>query len=244
MAGSYTVLRWRSFDYSVLLQRLLLTSLSTLVVLSIARWLVNPSHSVWLVYRQVQLLWIVLLTFWAFLVRVCLRRGFLAPDSPRMLLLAQPQELSKVLIAWRRVPQRQQLHPINVSELAHLLDHSDESILVARTKSVSHDPSFRPLLALLETCDPRQVRVLSVLSLFELQQERLPPVLIADAAPAYDDLPWVAPFSVQAQLKRMADLVVAALLLLSTAPSCCLLLSIWFEDRGPVLRSTAQWLVR
>ena len=50
------------------------------------------------------------------------------------------------------------------------------------------------------------MRVISVLSLFEQQQERLPPVLMADTVLAFDDLPWAAAFSVQAQLKRMADL--------------------------------------
>ena len=62
--------------------------------------------------------------------------------------------------------------------------------------------------------DPRHVRALSVLSLFEQQQERLPPVLVDDTVLSYDDLPWAATFSVQVQLKRLADLMVSALLLL------------------------------
>ena len=36
---------------------------------------------------------------------------------------------------------------------------------------------------------------------------------MADTLLPYDDLPWAATFSVQAQLKRMADLLLAALLL-------------------------------
>ena len=95
--------------------------------------------------------------------------------------------------------------------------------------------------------DPRQLRVISVLSLFEQQQERLPPALMADTVLAYDDLPWAATLSVQAQLKRMADLLVAALLLLLTAPFVLLaMLLIWLEDRGPLLYAQRRsgWLGR
>ena len=53
--------------------------------------------------------------------------------------------------------------------------------------------------------DPRLVRSVSVLSLFEQQQERLPPALMGDTPFTYDDLPWAATFSVQAQLKRMVN---------------------------------------
>ena len=104
-----------------------------------------------------------------------------------------------------------------------------------------------PLLADVEKCDPRQVRALSVLSLFEQQQERLPPVLMANTDLCYDDLPWASAFSVQAQLKRMADLLVAALLLILTAPFALVAaLLIWLEDRGPVLyaQERSGWLGR
>ena len=57
---------------------------------------------------------------------------------------------------------------------------------------------------------------------------------MADTVLTFDDLPWAAAFSVQAQLKRMADLLVAAVLLLLTAPFVLLaVLLIWLEDRGP-----------
>ena len=245
--GSYTVLRWRRLALPVLLQRLLITAAVTVMVVAIARWLINPSEAVWLVYRRVQLLWIGALTLWALAVRVGLRRGLLLPEAPRMLLLAQPQELDTVLGAWRRVPQRQRLRPVEAQALAQQLDQAEEPILVALSQAVRQDPALRPLRASLEMRDPRQVRALSVLSLFEQQQERLPPVLMADTVLAYDDLPWAATFSVQAQLKRMADLLVAAMLLLLSAPFVLLAaLLIWLEDRGPVVyvQQRSGWLGR
>ena len=100
------------------------------------------------------------------------------------------------------------------------------------------------MLARLEICDPQHVRALSVLSLLEQQQERLP-VLLANSVLAFDNLPWSATFSVQAQLKRMADLLLATVLLL-TAPFVFLAaLFIWL-DQGPVLyaQQRSGWLGR
>ena len=63
--GSYTVLRWRRLTLPVLLQRLLITAAVTFMAVAMARWLINPSDAVWVVYRRVQLLWIGALSFWA-----------------------------------------------------------------------------------------------------------------------------------------------------------------------------------
>ena len=245
--GSFTVLRWRRLTLLVLLQRLLITAVVTFIVVATARWLINPSDTVWLVHRRVQLVWIVALTLWALVVRVGLRRGLFLPEPPKMLLLSQPQELESVLCEWRRVPQRQRLRPVEVADLEQQLDKAEEPIVLALSHAVLQDPALRPFLTRLEMGDPRQVRALSVLSLFEQQQERLPPVLMAETVLSYDDLPWAATFSVQAQLKRMADLFVAAVLLLLTAPFVLLAaLLIWLEDRGPVLyaQQRSGWLGR
>jgi lipopolysaccharide/colanic/teichoic acid biosynthesis glycosyltransferase len=131
--------------------------------------------------------------------------------------------------------------------LQRRLDQSDQPLLVAVTDEVRRDPMQHVLLESLDMRDPRLVRSVSVLSLFEQQQERLPPALMGDTTFTYDDLPWAATFSVQAQLKRMADLLVAALLLLITAPFMAVAaLLIWLEDRGPVFyaQQRSGWLGR
>lgn len=245
--GSYTVLRWRRLTFVVLLQRLVITAAVTLMVVAIFRWLINPDDSVWLVYRRVQLIWMVALTGWALLVRLALRRGLLIPDSPRLLLLAQQHEIHTVLTAWQRIPHRQRLFPVDAFRLEGRLEQPEQPLLVSVTSEMRRDSSRRSLLERLEMCDPRVVRSVSVLSLFEQQQERLPPVLMGDVSFSYDDLPWTATFSVQAQLKRMADLVVAVVLLLLTAPLIALsAMLIWLEDRGPIFFSQQRsgWLGR
>ena len=216
--GSYTVLRWRRLTLSVLLQRLAITAAVTVIVVALTRWLINPDDSVWLIYRRVQLVWMVALTGWALLVRLALRRGLLASDPPRLLLLAKPSDTQAVLQAWQRVSHRHRLSPVDALRLQKRLNQPEKPLLVAVSSGVLRDPNHKTLLEKLEMCDPRIVRSVSVLSLFEQQQERLPPALMGDISFTYDELPWAATFSVQAQLKRMADLLVAFVLLLLTAP--------------------------
>ena len=245
--GSYTVLRWRRLTLPVLLQRLVITGLVSVVLVAIARWLINPADSVWLVYRRVQLVWMLALTGWALLVRLALRRGLLLSHGPRLLLLAQQSEIPAVLTAWRRVSHRERLYPVDALRLQRRLDQPEQPLLVAVSAEVRRDPCQRQVLESMEMRDPRVLRSVSVLGLFEQQQERLPPVLMRDVSYTYDDLPWAAPFSVQAQLKRMADLVLAAALLLLTAPFMAVAaLLIWLEDRGPILYSQQRsgWLGR
>ena len=245
--GTYTLLRWRRVTWPVLLQRLLTTSVVTLLFVGFACLLINPSIVVWVVHQNVLLTWIGALSLWALAVRVGLRRGLLLHDSPRILLLAHPHELDSVLNAWCRVPHRFSLEPVSPSDLAQHLDQYDQPILLALSQSVSKDPLMRSLLASLETRDPRQVRILSVISLFEQQQERLPPGLLADIVLTYDDLPWASTFSIQVQLKRMADLLIAAFLLFLTSPFVFLAaLLIYLEDQGPVFyaQQRSGWLGR
>ena len=245
--GSYTVLRWRRLTMPVLLQRLVITAVVSVMVVALARWLINPADAVWLVYRRVQLVWMVALTGWALLVRLALRRGLLLPDAPRLLLLVQPNDIHTVLTAWRRVPHRQRLTPVDALGLQRRLDQKEQSLLVAVSAEMHLDPRQSPLLDSLEMRDPRIVRSVSVLRLFEQQQERLPPSLMRDISFTYDDLPWSATFSVQAQLKRMADLAVAVVLLVLSAPFIAVAaLFIWLEDRGPIFYSQQRsgWLGR
>ena len=245
--GSYTVLRWRRLSFPVLLQRLLITATVSLMVVAIARWLVNPSEEVWLVYRRVQLVWLGTLTAWSLLMRIALRQGLLLPNPPRLILLASDEEIASILQAWARVGPRQCLEPIPPLALEHLLKEGAAPLLVALSPRGRLDPRFAGLIERLEVQDPRFVQTISLISLFEQQQERLPPALPSDSVLSYDELPWVAPFSVQAQLKRLADLLVAAALLLLTAPFVGLAaLLIWLEDHGPVFYSQQRsgWLGR
>ena len=245
--GAFTVLSWRQLTFLVLLQRLLITAVVTVMILAIVRWLFNTDETVWLLYRRVQLSWMTLITGWALVIRLALRRGLLLPESPRLVLIAQPEEVESVLRAWRRVPGRLPLTPTSVSRLRWYLNHLEYPLLVAMSSSFSLDVGQRELIESLELQDPRIVRCVSLLSLFEHYQERCPPLLLGNSVINFDDLPCVAPFSVQSQLKRVADVLLAALLLLLLSPIIAFAsLLIWLEDNGPVfyLQRRSGWLGR
>ena len=228
---------WRRLSFLVLLQRLLITAAVTLIVVAIARWLVHPSDEVWLVYQRVQLVWLGALAAWSLLMRIALRRGLLLPYAPRLMLLASDEEMEVILKAWARVEPRQGLESIPPLALEQLLNEGTSPLLVALSSRRRRDRSLSGLIERLEMQDPLMVQTISVISLFEQQQERLPPALLADSVLSYDELPWAAPFSVQAQLKRLADLLVAALLLLLAPFIGLAALLIWLEDQGPVFYS-------
>ena len=233
--GSYTVLRWRHLPVLVLLQRLASASLASLLLVAVVRWFLNPATEVWLVHRSVQVIWLSALFGWSLLVRLGLRRGLLSPERPRIVMLANDEEWVRLLKAWKRVPQRDPLHRLSPGQLSAELDASQRSWLVVVSPGMRERADLVPLLESLEAQDPRQVRVLSSLRLFSQQQERLPPFLMPESRLDYDEIPWNRPFSLQAQLKRVADVVVAGSLLVVSAPFIGLAaLLIWLEDQGPV----------
>ena len=245
--GSYTVLRWRSLSLPLVLQRLFYTGVATLMMVAVARWLVNPNDTVWLVYRRVQFVWLGGLTGWVLFIRFALRRGLLLPDPPKLLLLAADDEINDVLRAWNRISPRQQLEPVSCKQLENLLDSQDSNLLVALTPSVTTNKTSWPSLDRLQMEDPRYVRMMPLFIMFEQQQERFPPLYLLEGSMIYDDLPWTARLSVQTQLKRVADLLVAGGLLLLTWPFIALAsLFVWLEDGGPVfyVQRRSGWLGR
>ena len=111
----------------------------------------------------------------------------------------------------------------------------------------SSDPSVQhqALMDQLLKRDPRETSLISPLQLLERQLERLPPVLLPDPWIDYQDLSWNRVFSLERQLKRVADLLVSVLLLVLTTPFLLIaMLFIWLEDRGPVFycQQHSGWL--
>mgnify|MGYP001249064723 CR=1 FL=1 len=78
--------------------------------------------------------------------------------------------------AWRRVPHRLRLSPVDASRLQRRLEQQEQPLLVAVSAGFRRDQSMSSLLEGLEMSDPRLLRSMSVLSLFEQQQERLQPM--------------------------------------------------------------------
>ena len=241
--GSYTVLRWRRLPLAAVSQRVLITGIVTLVVVALARLLFNPPDNVWLVHRSTQAAWLAPLMGWSLLMRGLLRRGVLLPPEPQVALVGPTHELQPVLEAWRRIPVRRPLRCLTPEQALEL----SPPVVLALAPSLEQNPQQRAFLEQLEMRDPRETSLTTPLQLLERQQERLPPALLPEPWLNYQELPWNRVFSLERQLKRVADLFVAAVLLTLTSPFLLLAaLLIWLEDRGPVfyVQQRSGWLGR
>ncbi len=241
--GSYTVLRWRRLPLNAVLQRVLITGVVTLVVVALARLLLNPAETVWLVHRSTQIAWLLPLMLWSLLMRGLLRRGLLLPPEAQVALVGPQPELEPVLAAWRRTPVRQPLRCLSLEQAMDL----PPPVVLALAPSLEQNPQQRRLLEQLEERDPRDTSLTTPLNLLERQLERLPPALLPEPWLNYQELPWNRLFSLERQLKRVADLLVAAGLLTLTSPLLLVAaLLIWLEDRGPVfyVQQRSGWLGR
>ena len=243
--GSYTVLRWRRLPLAAVLQRVLITGVVTLVVVALARLLLNPPDAVWLVHRSTQAAWLLPLMLWSLLMRGLLRRGVLLPPEAKVALVGPPAELAPVLAAWRRTPTpvRQPLRCLSLEQAFELAP----PVVLALAPSLEQNLQQRRLLEQLEERDPRDTSLTTPLNLLERQLERLPPALVPEPWLNYQELPWNRVFSLERKLKRVADLLVAAGLLTLTSPLLLVAaLLIWLEDRGPVfyVQQRSGWLGR
>ena len=241
--GSYTVLRWRRLPLDVVVQRVLITGVVTLVVVALARLLLNPTETVWLVHRSTQISWLLPLMLWSLLMRGLLRRGLLLPSEAQVALVGPQTELEPVLSAWRRTPARQPLRCLTLAEALDL----PPPVVLALAPSLEQNLQHRSLLEQLEQRDPRDTSLTTPLNLLERQLERLPPALLPEPWLNYQELPWNRVFSLERQLKRVADLLVAAGLLTLASPLLLVAaLLIWLEDRGPVfyVQLRSGWLGR
>ena len=241
LLGSYTVLRWRSLPLVAVLQRVLVTASATVIVVAIARLLFNPAETVWMVHRSTQIIWLPLLILWSVMWRVLLRRGAFLPPAPQMFLVGSPSDLQSVLAAWQRTPPRQSLRCLSLERAVQI----DPPVVLAVMPSNHQTPHDQSLMEQLLARDPRETSLVTFLQLLERQLERLPPALVPDPWIDYQDLPWNRLFSLDRQLKRVADLLVSVVLLVLTAPILVLsIFLIWLNDRGPVFyrQQRTGWL--
>ncbi|MBM5785634.1 MAG: sugar transferase, partial [Cyanobacteria bacterium K_DeepCast_35m_m1_288] len=232
--GSYTVLRWSRLPLKAAIQRVLITGMVTLLVVAMARLLINPPETIWVLHRSTQITLLMPLMVWSLGLRWVLRRGLLLPPAPRCLLVGQPEETKPVLEAFRRTPVRYRIRTMALEQAVQ----EPPPLLLAVAPSQLRTPDQLRLLDTLMARDPRDFSLTAPLTLLERVLERLPPALLPEPWLTYDDLPWNQMFSVPRQLKRVADVLIALLLLALLSPLIgCAALLIWLDDHGPVFYS-------
>ncbi len=243
LLGSYTVLRWPGLRLSLLIQRLLLTAFTTGLALVLLGWLVDVPEKLTLLHRGTLLLLLTLQSGWSLALRLLLRGIGAAPGTARrQTLLASHEEIEQIRREWRRTPYVNQPRLLRPGFLNRELNRRSRLRELAVAPGLELDPAQRRELDRLEQ---RGLALASLEQLAEHQLERLPPALLPHDWLEYAQLPWSNEFSFQRKLKRVADLAVALVLLLTTAPLLLLLAAaIRLEDGGPVfyVQERSGWL--
>jgi lipopolysaccharide/colanic/teichoic acid biosynthesis glycosyltransferase len=236
--GTYTVLRWPWLRLRLVLLRLGITAVAILLLVALVDWGFNLPPWIYLSHRSTQLYLVGSLSLWGLLVRLGLRRlGRRAPQQ-EWGLMASPQEAPTILREWQRTPFA--ITPRVLSPAGHAFPPG--GVVLGSDLRLAPDQEQQ-----LQSLESRGVPITTVIELAERELERLPPALLPGDWLSLADIPWSDTFSVQRQLKRTADVVVAALLLLLSLPLILMAaLLIWLEDRGPVfyVQERSGWMGR
>ncbi len=243
LLGSYTVLRWPGLRLTLLIQRLFFTAGVTGLVMVFLGWLADAPEQLTLLHRGTLLVLLALQTSWSLGLRLLLRGIGAAPGTaPRQSLLAAQQDTPQIRREWQRTPYANQPRFLRPGLLHRELNRRSRLRELAVAPGLELDPQQRRQLDRLES---RGLSVATLEQLAEQQLERLPPSLLPHDWLEYAQLPWSNEFSFQRKLKRVADVAVALVLLVLSAPLLLLLaLMIRLEDGGPVfyVQQRSGWL--
>jgi lipopolysaccharide/colanic/teichoic acid biosynthesis glycosyltransferase len=234
LLGSYTVLRWPGLRAWLLVQRLVLSAGATALALVLLGWLVDAPERVTLLHRGTMVLLLGFQMLWSLGLRLLMRGIGAAPGTaPPQSLLVSRQAGEQVRREWQRTPYVSEPRLLPPGLLNRELNRRSRLRELAVAPGLELDPEQQRLLDRLER---RGVALASLEQLAEQQLQRLPPALLPHDWLEYAQLPWSNDFSFQRKLKRVADVAVALVLLVLTAPLLLLVaLAIRLEDGGPVV---------
>jgi lipopolysaccharide/colanic/teichoic acid biosynthesis glycosyltransferase len=237
LLGSYTVLRWPWLRLRLILQRLLLSALACWASLVLGCWLAGVGHGqLSLLNRDVLINVLAWQTLLALGIRLQLRVLIRATPKARWQLLTTPNHEQNIIREWQKNPfirRPQLITPERFQQPAESDGKPIKMTALAVASEVKLNLSQRNLIKQLQT---RGVLITTLEELAQRQLERLPPSLLPMDWLSFHELAWSDEFNLQRKLKRLADVVIASLLLVLCLPLLLLIgAAIWLEDRGPVL---------
>lgn len=231
LLGTYSLLNWRNVSGSVLLRRQVFAAFAYLLFLSLLGWLFNPAPGVWVVWRSTQIQWLPLISVWSLLVRFGLSRRIQQSTCSRLVVVSPQHESERIMAAWRDTPRRMIPRVLPVEMLSTV----PAPVILAVSQSYKGSEQLQTFFQDLNKEDPRKVALTTPLAMAESYLERLPTALIPEPWISFDDIPWNHPLGVQRQLKRFADVVVSAGLMLFASPLLLIAgILIYLDDRGPI----------
>jgi len=230
--GSYSLLRWPKLKWNQLVQRVGLSALATLVLALTLGWLSKTTPLQLPLLQRGNIGPLMLSTAFASALFRALLHRLQTQRSNTYQILVDQSEKDQVEAEWLR-NNRQAPNIITFDLLAILLTTPGEllaiSPIIQKTKDL--EPVFQKALV-------QKTRLLSLAQLAEEELQRIPAHWLDESIVQLSGLANGREIGINSQLKRLADLILGILLILSAAIILLpIAIAIYWHDRGPIFYS-------
>jgi len=230
--GSYSLLRWPKLKWNQLVQRVGLSALATLVLALTLGWLSKTTPLQLPLLQRGNIGPLMLSTAFASALLRALLHRLQTQRSNTYQILVDQSEKDQVEAEWLR-NNRQAPDIITFDLLAILLTTPGEllaiSPIIQKTKDL--EPVFQKALV-------QKTRLLSLAQLAEEELQRIPAHWLDESIVQLSGLANGREIGINSQLKRLADLILGILLILSAAIILLpIAIAIYWHDRGPIFYS-------
>lgn len=246
--GSYTLLKLRRPTKAQTLARLAATGIGSIVVAGILEWIGKASPTLTLLHRGNVIPAFLLITLWSGLWRWALRRMTPQASTSRWLVLVKDGEEAQITKEWAGeehaggVPEVSTLRALEPGRPEHVRltrgryeaigQRLRNATGLAVTSRVAEDEELQQLL---EEAVRSGIAVTTVVELAEQELQRIPPSWIGTQWLLFSRHIDGSHYSTSQQLKRYADVLTSALLLLLSAPLWIVSAAlVKLQDGGPV----------
>ncbi len=230
--GSYSLLRWPKLKWNQLVQRVGLSALATLVLALTLGWLSKTTPLQLPLLQRGNIGPLMLSTAFASALFRALLHRLQTQRSNTYQILVDQSEKDQVEAEWLH-NNRQAPNIITFDLLAILLTAPGEllaiSPIIQKTKDL--EPIFQKALV-------QKTRLLSLAQLAEEELQRIPAHWLDESIVQLSGLANGREIGINSQLKRLADLILGILLILSAAIILLpIAIAIYWHDRGPIFYS-------
>ena len=230
--GSYSLLRWPKLKWNQLVQRVGLSALATLVLALTLGWLSKTTPLQLPLLQRGNIGPLMLSTAFASVLFRALLHRLQTQRSSTYQILVDQSEKDQVEAEWLH-NNRQAPNIITFDLFDILLTAPGEllaiSPIIQKTKDL--EPIFQKALV-------QKTRLLSLAQLAEEELQRIPAHWLDESIVQLSGLANGREIGINSQLKRLADLILGILLILSAAIILLpIAIAIYWHDRGPIFYS-------
>ncbi len=230
--GSYSLLRWPKLKWNQLVQRVGLSALATLVLALTLGWLSKTTPLQLPLLQRGNIGPLMLSTAFASALLRALLHRLQTQRSNTYQILVDQSEKDQVEAEWLR-NNRQAPNIITFDLLAILLTTPGE--LLAISPIIQKTKDLEPVL---QKALVQKTRLLSLAQLAEEELQRIPAHWLDESIVQLSGLANGREIGINSQLKRLADLILGILLILSAAIILLpIAIAIYWHDRGPIFYS-------